>query len=90
MTLEEKIAHLQASSMEEARAEGNAIIDNYRDALENVLKDHKEEVTAAGGNPYQSGKNQRKASTESGRCQSPVGIKAQNRQNTGRIKRQNF
>ena len=45
MTLEEKIAHLQASSMEEARAEGNAIIDNYRDALENVLKDHKEEVT---------------------------------------------
>lgn len=44
MTLEEKIAHLQASSMEEARAEGNAIIDNYRDSLEEVLKDHKEEA----------------------------------------------
>lgn len=43
MTLEEKIAHLQASSMEEARAEGNAIIENYREALEKVLKDHKEE-----------------------------------------------
>ncbi len=44
MTLEEKLAHLQASSMEEARAEGNAIIDNYRDALEKLLKDHKEEM----------------------------------------------
>lgn len=44
MTLEEKIAHLQATSMEEARAEGNAIIDNYREALEKLLKDHKEEM----------------------------------------------
>ena len=44
MTLEEKLAHLQATSMEEARAEGNAIIDNYRDALEKLLKDHKEEM----------------------------------------------
>lgn len=43
MTLEEKIAHLQSTSMEEARAEGNAIIDNYREALEKVLEDHKEE-----------------------------------------------
>lgn len=30
--------------MEEARAEGNAIIDNYRTALEKVLEDHKEEA----------------------------------------------
>lgn len=44
MTLEEKIEHLQAVSMAEARAEGNAIIDNYRAALEKVLKDHKEEA----------------------------------------------
>lgn len=44
MTLEEKIAHLQAVSMEEARAEGNAIIDSYRDALEKVLQDHKDEA----------------------------------------------
>lgn len=44
MTLEEKLSHLQASSMEAARAEGNAIIDNYRDALEKVFKDHKEEM----------------------------------------------
>ena len=44
MTLEEKIAHLQATSMEEARAEGNAIIDSYREALQKVFDDHKEEA----------------------------------------------
>ena len=33
MTLEEKIAHLQTTSMEQARAEGNAIIDSHREAL---------------------------------------------------------
>lgn len=44
MTLEEKIEHLQAVSMEEARAEGNSIIDTYRAALEKVLNDHKEEA----------------------------------------------
>ncbi len=44
MTLEEKMEHLQAVSMEEARAEGNAIIDNYRTALEKVLEDHKDEA----------------------------------------------
>ena len=44
MTIEEKIAHLQASSMEEARAEGNAIIDSYRKALEKVFNDHKAEL----------------------------------------------
>ena len=44
MTLEEKFAHLQSTSMEEARAEGNAIIDTYREALEKVLEDHKEEA----------------------------------------------
>lgn len=44
MTLEEKIAHLQASSMEQARAEGNAIIDSHRDALEKLFQDHKAEA----------------------------------------------
>lgn len=44
MTLEEKLAHLQATSMEEARAEGNSIMDAYRDALEKVYKEHKEET----------------------------------------------
>lgn len=44
MTLEEKIARLQTSSMEQARAEGNAIIDSHREALEKVFQDHKAEA----------------------------------------------
>lgn len=44
MTLDEKIAHLQATSMEEARAEGNSIIDSYRDALEKVFQEHTAEI----------------------------------------------
>ncbi len=44
MTLEEKIEHLQASSMEQARAEGNAIIDSHREALEKLFQDHKTEA----------------------------------------------
>ena len=44
MTLEEKIAHLQSTSMEQARAEGNAIIDSHREALKKVFEDHKAEA----------------------------------------------
>lgn len=44
MTLEEKMTHLQTSSMEQARAEGNAIIDSHKEALEKVLADHKREA----------------------------------------------
>lgn len=44
MTLEEKLAHLQATSMEQARAEGNAIIDSHREALEKIFEDHKAEA----------------------------------------------
>lgn len=44
MTLEEKIAHLQTTSMEQARAEGNAIIDSHKEALEKVFEDHKAEA----------------------------------------------
>lgn len=44
MTLEEKMIHLQTSSMEQARAEGNLIIDSHREALEKVLADHKREA----------------------------------------------
>ena len=44
MTLEEKIAHLQTSSMEQARAEGNAIIDSHREMLEKEMADHKKEA----------------------------------------------
>ncbi|MDD2981299.1 MAG: V-type ATP synthase subunit E [Hespellia sp.] len=44
MTLEEKIAHMQATSMEQARAESNAIIDAHKEALEKLFQDHKEEA----------------------------------------------
>lgn len=44
MTLEEKIAEIQASSMEDARAEGNEIIESYRAALDKVFEDHKQEA----------------------------------------------
>lgn len=44
MTLEEKIAHIRSVSMEEARAEGNAIISSYKEALEKVFEDHKKEA----------------------------------------------
>ena len=44
MTLEEKIAHIQSVSMEEARAEGNEIIAAYKTALEKVFEDHKKEA----------------------------------------------
>lgn len=44
MTLEEKIAHLRTTSMEQARAEGNAIIDSHKEALEKLFEDHKAEA----------------------------------------------
>lgn len=44
MTLEEKIAEIQASSMGAARAEGNEIIESYRAALDKVFEDHKQEA----------------------------------------------
>ncbi|MEF9945347.1 MAG: V-type ATP synthase subunit E [Lachnospiraceae bacterium] len=42
MTLEEKIKHLQNASMEEARLEGNAIVKEHSDTLEQIFQDHKE------------------------------------------------
>lgn len=44
MTLDEKIMHLQETVMTEARAEGNAIIDNHRQTLESLFSKHKEEA----------------------------------------------
>lgn len=46
MTLDEKITHLQEAVMSEARAEGNAIIENHRKALEALLNKHKDEAKA--------------------------------------------
>ena len=44
MTLEEKLIYMQTVSMEQARAEGNAIIDAHREALEKIFSDHKSEM----------------------------------------------
>lgn len=44
MTLEEKIAQIRNSSMEQARAESDEIITSYERALEKVLEDHKAEA----------------------------------------------
>lgn len=44
MNLDEKITHLREVVMSEARAEGNAIIENHRKALESLLDKHKEEA----------------------------------------------
>ena len=44
MTLEEKTAHLQEAAMKEARAQGNAIIEQHRHALEGVFEQHKQEA----------------------------------------------
>ena len=39
---QEKIENLQAASMEEARAQGNAIIQNHKEALEKLYNEHTE------------------------------------------------
>jgi vacuolar-type H+-ATPase subunit E/Vma4 len=44
LTLEEKLTYMQTVSMEQARAEGNAIIDAHREALEKIFNDHKSEM----------------------------------------------
>lgn len=44
MTLEEKISHLQTAAMEEARAEGNAIMKQHEAALENIFEQHRIEA----------------------------------------------
>lgn len=45
MTLEDKISHLQSAAMEEARAQGNAIIKQHEDALLGVFEQHCTEAT---------------------------------------------
>lgn len=44
MTTEEKMFHLQTAAMEEARAEGNAIIRQHEDALNRVFEQHCQEA----------------------------------------------
>jgi len=44
VTLEEKISHLQSAAMEEARAQGNAIIKQHEEALQSVFEQHRAEA----------------------------------------------
>ena len=44
MTIEEKISHLKDEAMEEARAEGNAIMKQHEDALMSVFEQHRIEA----------------------------------------------
>lgn len=44
MTLEQKIEHLKDAAMQEARAEGNAIMKQHEDALEGVFEQHRAEA----------------------------------------------
>lgn len=43
MTIEEKIDHLKNAAMEEARAEGNAVMQKHRDTLNHLFEAHKAE-----------------------------------------------
>lgn len=44
MTIEDKVARIRNSAMLEARAQGNAIIEQHRSALEKVFEQHKKEA----------------------------------------------
>lgn len=44
MTIEEKIVHLQNVAMEEARTQGNEIIEQYKEALNSVFETHRQEA----------------------------------------------
>ena len=44
MNLDDKITNLQNSSMEQARAQGAALLDDYRTALIKLLEEHKKEA----------------------------------------------
>lgn len=44
MNLDDKVTHLRESAMSAARAQSNAIIENHRNTLEDLLVKHKEEA----------------------------------------------
>lgn len=44
MNLDDKVTHLRESAMSAARAQSNAIIENHRNTLEDLLEKHKEEA----------------------------------------------
>ncbi len=42
LTLEEKIEHLRKATMEDARADGNRILDQHKASIDQIFEDHKE------------------------------------------------
>ncbi|MEE1086211.1 MAG: V-type ATP synthase subunit E [Schaedlerella sp.] len=44
MFLEEKVEYMQAICMEDARAHSNDLVDSYRNALEKIFNNHKEDA----------------------------------------------
>lgn len=66
MTLEEKLTYMQTVSMEQARAEGNAIIDAHREALEKIFSDHKSEMMRQAENAHKSRDDKCKTDSKSG------------------------
>lgn len=60
LTIDEKIAHIQSVVMEEARGQGNEIIKQHKDALEEIFQTHQEEA-------IRQSKMRMKAETTAGR-----------------------
>ena len=77
MTLEEKFSHLQTTSMEQARAEGNAIIDSHREALEKVFEDHKAEARRQAETRIKAGTTNARLSLNQAAAKSQLEIKRQ-------------
>ena len=50
MTIDEKIEHLQASAMEQARAESQDLLDAHRAYLEKLFNTHKKELARLNDN----------------------------------------
>ena len=90
MTLEEKIAHLQATSMEQARLEGNVIIDTHQAALEKVFEDHKAEAIRQSETRIKAEAANAKLSLNQAPRQIPAGDQAPSKQDPAGIKRQDL
>lgn len=75
MTLEEKIKHLQDASIEEARAEGNSIIRDHSDALEQLFKEHKDAAVRQAELTIKTEKNQARQNLNKALARSQTDLK---------------
>ena len=67
LTIEEKLAHLQTAAMEEARAEGSAIIRQHQNALEELFREDYRKGT--GQAPYHIDRKRRRKLAEKKQAQ---------------------